>query len=688
MHQNGQVSVSDIEAVNRYWDTLVAMNRPSVVPEPTPPTELTSLIHRMHVAERSSAVQTARSDRRLQLLLDKQQELIKMNSSLENLSLTTTASMQIPFAPRQYPNRRFGWAAVVALLVCGALLLSQWYRFENGVDPNPGLVAPTAVASPGTASPTPVTTNLGVTLVWRAGQGKESMLYPTDVAIGPDGNISVADSAHNQIRVFSPDGELIETWGEAGSGPGQFNFLRDKYSQDESLASLTYDADGNLYVVDTANFRIQKFDAAHNFLLEWGSRGGGPGQFSEPCSIAISSDGIVYVQDFRRDLIQMFDTTGKYLGRLGKRGIGAVQFNDTGWISVDQSGTIWSADWGNDRVMAINPDGSLKTGWGEFGTEPGQFTEVIDAVSDSNGHVYTAEMGAERIQVFDESGHLLTIIEDKGDNGFMVPGALAVDSDGNLYVADFGRGQLLKFQVDFSALTPAPSVLGRMTSSDPAAPATSGVPGSNAQFLWSTADAGQEYGAMTSMTVAPDGTIWMVDAGKDAIQIFGADGTYIEQWGSAGSGPGQFDFVEDRMSFDLYSRVGQVLFLSDGGFVVSDPGNGRVQRFDSNRKFLFEFGNGTGSEANPEATIESIGQLLDLGNGHIGVTDLPASTGASVDMVEFDQAGMFVKRIGLVGVYPIVTQGSDGYWSLTIADDASYVISYVGWDGIEKSDIT
>ncbi|MEO0973693.1 MAG: 6-bladed beta-propeller [Pseudomonadota bacterium] len=100
----------------------------------------------------------------------------------------------------------------------------------------------------------------------------------TGLAYGEQG-LFVASSACQCIRRYSGALELEVEWGQGGSGPGEFAF--------EELSEIALDPDGNLYVTDTANDRIQGFDADGNFLWELGVRGGNFGQFRTPRGIAI-----------------------------------------------------------------------------------------------------------------------------------------------------------------------------------------------------------------------------------------------------------------------------------------------------------------------------------------------------------------------------------------------------------------
>ena len=90
--------------------------------------------------------------------------------------------------------------------------------------------------------------------------------------------------------------EFVRKWGSEGSEDGQF----------DTPAGVALDGDGNVYVTDTRNHRIQVFNSEGNFLRKWESRGSEDGQFDRPYGLAIGSDGNVYVADTGYYRIQVF----------------------------------------------------------------------------------------------------------------------------------------------------------------------------------------------------------------------------------------------------------------------------------------------------------------------------------------------------------------------------------------------
>lgn len=115
-----------------------------------------------------------------------------------------------------------------------------------------------------------------------AGAGPDTFSGPTDVAVAPNGDIFVADGhVNSRIVKFSADGRFLKTWGQRGTGPGEFNIPH----------TIFFDSQGRLLVGDRTNKRIQIFDQEGNFIDQWT-------QFGSPSGIFIAPDDTLYVVDY------------------------------------------------------------------------------------------------------------------------------------------------------------------------------------------------------------------------------------------------------------------------------------------------------------------------------------------------------------------------------------------------------
>ncbi|MBK6563603.1 MAG: SMP-30/gluconolactonase/LRE family protein [Dehalococcoidia bacterium] len=117
------------------------------------------------------------------------------------------------------------------------------------------------------------------------------------------GNFYVIDSYNQRIVKFDPDGNFLTTWGNEGTEAGQFDFLDGV----DGYGGVAADSQGNVYVADTLNYRIQKFTSDGQFLNQWGSHGTEDGQFLYPEGLLIDAQGNLYVGDEERSDIQKFD---------------------------------------------------------------------------------------------------------------------------------------------------------------------------------------------------------------------------------------------------------------------------------------------------------------------------------------------------------------------------------------------
>lgn len=225
-----------------------------------------------------------------------------------------------------------------------------------------------------------------VTFVGESGQGK--LTKPVGVAVDDDGKVFVADATLNRIFAYSPegplllaigqdgelkapsglavdrrnhrvyvadaalhkvlcyssdDGTLVRTIGGRGADPGSFNFP----------TNLFVDAQDQLYVADTMNFRIQVFDADGRVVRAFGTQGDTPGTLNRPKGVGVDSEGHVYIADSSFNNFQVFDEQGRLLLFVGSGGNSPGEFMLPAGLYVDDRDRIYVADQGNGRVQVF-----------------------------------------------------------------------------------------------------------------------------------------------------------------------------------------------------------------------------------------------------------------------------------------------------------------------------------------------
>ncbi len=208
----------------------------------------------------------------------------------------------------------------------------------------------------------------------------------------------------------------------------------------------------------------------------------------------------------------------------------------------------------------------------------------------------------------------------------------------------------------------------------PAAIASPAVTASLATFVWEADAVAVETGWPSAPVVAPDGTIWWADGGLSQFHLFAPDGTYLESWGTTGSGEGEFTFTMSGNPGDGY---GEIAFAPDGSFYVVDSGNRRVQHFSEDREFLRLWG-----EFGPEdgQFVKPIGLTVDSA-GHVFVIDE-----AREDIQKFDAGGTHLLTFGGPGSEPgrldfpgWITLGPDG--TLWVGDAENHRIQQFDTEG-------
>jgi hypothetical protein len=261
--------------------------------------------------------------------------------------------------------------------------------------------------------------------------------------------------AYKTKTTYQEKYEFVTKWGSYGTGDGEFN----------NPSGIAVDSNGYIYVADTYNHRIQKFDSGRNFVTKWGSYGSGVNQFNTPYSIAVDSSNYLYVADSGNDRVQKCDSSGNFVGNWGSSGTGDSQFDDSAAVAIDSSGNVYVVDTFNHRIQKFTSNGGFlgwwgrdnlgSTGWhgpgfgrtGAQGSGDGEFSWPRGIAVDSLDNVYVTDQGNFRIQKFTSSGTFVTKwgSEGTGDRQFKVPWDIAADSSNNVYVADDYNSRIQKF---------------------------------------------------------------------------------------------------------------------------------------------------------------------------------------------------------------------------------------------------
>lgn len=258
---------------------------------------------------------------------------------------------------------------------------------------------------------------------------------PSGIAIDSENNIYVVDSGNSQVKKFDSTGKFLLLWGSVGIGYGQF----------KNPAGIF--ADQNyIYVADTGNARIQKFDKSGNFVYSWGTFGDEPGMFRTPVALAASKLGDLFVSDSGQNKILVFDSNGQYKDEIRSLLTAAAKFSSTNYITFDSKNNFYVVS-DDNRVLQFSEIGTFIRSFGTTGEKDGQFNKPSAIATDSRGNLYVTDTDNHRVQKFDSRGNFLVSWGSLGTGPvqFKEPVGITVDSKNSVYVVDRANDNVQKF---------------------------------------------------------------------------------------------------------------------------------------------------------------------------------------------------------------------------------------------------
>ena len=211
------------------------------------------------------------------------------------------------------------------------------------------------------------------------------------LAIDDDDRIFVSDGKLRRVLIFNSKHEVVDQIDKGLLDP----------------VGLAIDKENRfLYIVDTQQDQVLVYDAdSLKLLRKIGTAGKkhvltDPGNFAAPQGVAVDKDGNVYVTDTLNDRVEIFDADGNFLSTFGKNGDGPGYFARPKGIAVDGDGHIWVADAMQNQLQVFNREGQLLTYIGGPGHYPGQFESLVGIAIDKNNRVFTSEQYPGRVQQF------------------------------------------------------------------------------------------------------------------------------------------------------------------------------------------------------------------------------------------------------------------------------------------------
>jgi DNA-binding beta-propeller fold protein YncE len=456
---------------------------------------------------------------------------------------------------------------------------------------------------------------------------------PRDIAIDPNANIYVADSVNNRVQKFDSTGKQpagCTCWVRIANPLG-----------------LSWDFQNNvLLVVSTPNSVVEAFDAG--LVSKWTSPSPGVTGLLNPRDATRGPDRRIWVADYGHQQIKAFDVSpsGQWSTPaaivLGRNGTGLGQLNSPYNVDFSPDGkTAYVADTGNERVARWDLTKSPPNPLPQFGSRclampcgPGQIEGLRRVVAVPNGTVYADDLWGNGIDYFapDSNGAALGEIEGTGiarapASGFAQAFGVAVAQDGTTYGVDRINQRIERFSANGTFLN------------------SSGARGTGpSDESWPE-----------SVAVAPNATVWVADTRNNRLQVWPADlcqsGCVPTIVGSGGSGNGQFNYPRGVASDAL------------GNVWVADTRNNRIVRYTPSTKTFVSFGS--------------------QGTGQVQFNRPQGLAVSSSAIYVADTGNMRIEELGLDGHYiNSYTGGLGGVQDIAIAPDGTLWVADSGHNRI------
>ena len=410
---------------------------------------------------------------------------------------------------------------------------------------------------------------------------------PIGVALTATGDLLVADSNNHTIRRVTAAGVVTTFAGTAGSSGS--TDATGAAARFQNPHSVTVDTAGNFFVSDAGNHTVRKITAAGvvtTFAGGAGSSGATDGtgtaaRFNAPQGLAFDSAGNLYVADSGNSLLRKITAAGAvttFAGTTGSSrsadGTGtSARFQSPSALAFDSTGTLFVSDYFNHTIRQVTASAVVTT-W--IGSPPragtangigaaGLFQNPYGIAVDSSRNLYLADTFNHTVRKISVTGVVSTVAGLAGSSGFVdgtgsaarfnYPYGIAVDSAGNLYVADKNNNAIRKIT--------ATGVVTTLAGSSSGAPGNADGTGSAARFL-------SPYG----VTVDTSGNVFVADYGSSTIRKITAAGAVTTLAGQAFA----FASTDGTGSAARFFGPSSIAIDSSGNLYVADAGNNSVRK--------------------------------------------------------------------------------------------------------------
>ena len=428
-----------------------------------------------------------------------------------------------------------------------------------------------------------------------------SIAYPTGVTVDMNGNIYIADQTNNRIRkVNAANGQITTV-----AGTGTAGFTGDGaaavYAQLRSPWGVAVDGSGNIYIADEFNHRIRKVSSVNGQITTIAGTGSGgfsgdgglatAAQLNYPNGLTVDASGNIYIADYFNNRVRKINASDGKINTIagtgtnnfgGDGGLATLaQLNSPTDVAVDGSGNVFIADKSNNRIRKVNAsDGKINTvagngtsgytGDGLAATSAG-LNQPLGVAVDMNGNIFIADNGNSAIRKVNSLGIISTyagtgVFGYSGDGlqatsaQLNSPHQVAVDATGNIFIDDYYNYRIRKV----NTLGVINTVAGNGT-----------VTGAGQNSLATTA----QFNNPTGVAADGSGNIFIADFNNSRIdKVNVSDGTISTVAGKGDGGIGGFGGDGSLATTALLSHPTGVVIDINGNFFIADRYNHRIRK--------------------------------------------------------------------------------------------------------------
>ena len=272
------------------------------------------------------------------------------------------------------------------------------------------------------------------------GSGTGQLNGPRGLTADGKGNVWVVDRANNRIEKFGEGGEYLGQFGSGGTGNGQFS----------NPWGIAVTPAGNIWVADTGNHRLQEFNSEGKFIQKFGTAAAGESKGTElvaPEAIAIAPNGMLWVADFEGDRVAEFrETVSSESERFVRNTSGATIDRPRG-LAVDGPGNVWVTSLGTSPMQEFSSEGKFIRSVGSIGSADGQMNSPAGVGVDPTGRIYVVDQNNNRVDIFNGAGSYVGKFGATGTGNaqFTEPKGIAFGAGGAIFVTDKGNNRVHKW---------------------------------------------------------------------------------------------------------------------------------------------------------------------------------------------------------------------------------------------------